>query len=68
MDKVALGQVSSEYSGFSCQFSFHQMLHTHLSSGADTIRQLVANVPGGLSLKPPDETKLKKKNPSKIRI
>jgi hypothetical protein len=35
VDKVALGQVSSEYSGFSCQFSFHRLLHiqNHLSSG-----------------------------------
>jgi hypothetical protein len=31
--KVTLGQVFSENVGFPCQFSFHQMLHTHLSSG-----------------------------------
>jgi hypothetical protein len=49
VDKVALGQVSSEYFGFPCQFSFHQMLHTHLSSRVGTIRQLVADVPSGLS-------------------
>jgi hypothetical protein len=29
MDKVALGQVFSEYFGFSCQSSFHQLLHNH---------------------------------------
>jgi hypothetical protein len=37
VDEVALGQVSPEYFDFSYQFSFHQMLHTHLSSGAGTI-------------------------------
>jgi hypothetical protein len=38
VDKVALGQVFSEYFGFPCQFSFHRLLHTHhLSSGAGTI-------------------------------
>jgi hypothetical protein len=26
VDKVALGQVFSEYFGFPCQFSFHQLL------------------------------------------
>jgi hypothetical protein len=32
MDKVALGQVFSEYFGFPCQSSFHQFLqhHNHL--------------------------------------
>jgi hypothetical protein len=41
LDKVALGQVFSEYFGFSCQSSFHQLLHNHphLSSGACTIGQ-----------------------------
>jgi hypothetical protein len=50
-------RVSSEYFGFSCQFSFHQMLHTHLSAGAGTTGQLVADVPSGLSLTPLHETK-----------
>jgi hypothetical protein len=27
VDKVALGQIFSEYFGFSCQSSFHQILH-----------------------------------------
>jgi hypothetical protein len=41
MDKVALGQVFSEYFGFPCQFSFHRLLDTHhLSSGAGTIGQI----------------------------
>jgi hypothetical protein len=28
VDKVALGQVSSEYFGFPCKFSFHQFFST----------------------------------------
>jgi hypothetical protein len=28
IDKMALRQVFSEYFGFPCQFSFHQLLHT----------------------------------------
>jgi hypothetical protein len=41
VDKVALGQVFSEYLGFPCQSSFHQLPHNHphLSSGACTIGQ-----------------------------
>jgi hypothetical protein len=45
VDKVALWQVSSP-----CQFSFHEILHTHLSFGAGIIQQLVADVTSGLSL------------------
>jgi hypothetical protein len=62
VNKVALGQVFSEYFGFPCQFSFHRLLHIHhhLSSGAGTTGQLVADVPSGLSLTPPQETKKKK--------
>jgi hypothetical protein len=33
VDKVALGQVFSEYFGFPCQFSFHQILHRHNHPG-----------------------------------
>jgi hypothetical protein len=65
MDKVALGKVFSEYFGFPCQFSFHRLLHIyhhrhhhHLSFGAGTIGQIVTNVLSGLSLTPPQETKL----------
>jgi hypothetical protein len=38
---VVLGQVFSEYFGFTCQFAFQQLLHNHphLSSGAYTIGQ-----------------------------
>jgi hypothetical protein len=32
VDKVALGQVSSEYFGFPCQSSFHQLLQKSSSS------------------------------------
>jgi hypothetical protein len=37
VDKVALGQVSSECFGFPCQFSFHRLLHTHVPSEGCTI-------------------------------
>jgi hypothetical protein len=56
---VVLGQDFSEYFSFSCQSSFKQMLHTHLSSGVGTIGQLVADVPSGLSLTPLHEIKFK---------
>jgi hypothetical protein len=64
VDKVPLGQVFSEYFGFPCQFSFHRLLHIHHhpSSGVGTIGQLVTDVPSGLSLTPPQETKKKLKN------
>jgi hypothetical protein len=53
---MALGQVFSEYLGFPCQFSFHRQLHSHhLSCGAGTIGQLVANVPSGISVTSPKE-------------
>jgi hypothetical protein len=46
---------------FSCQFSFHRLLHIHhhLSSEGGTIGQLVADISSGLSLTPPQETKKK---------
>jgi hypothetical protein len=39
VDKVALGQVFSEYLDFSCESPFHQLLHNHhhLSFGVGTI-------------------------------
>jgi hypothetical protein len=62
VDEVSLAQVFSEYFGFPCQFSFHQLLHTHhLSSGAGTIGQLVADIPSGLSLTPQQGIKKTKK-------
>jgi hypothetical protein len=59
VDKVALGQVFSDYFDFPCQFLFHRMLHIHhhLSSGPGTIGQIEADVPSRLSLTPPQETK-----------
>jgi hypothetical protein len=50
VEKVALGQVFSDYFGFPCKFSFHQLLHNHhhLSSGAGTRGELVAAVPNVL--------------------
>jgi hypothetical protein len=33
VDKVVLEQVFSEYFGFSCQSSFHQILHHHNHPG-----------------------------------
>jgi hypothetical protein len=61
LDEVALGQVFSEYFGFPCQFSFHRLLHIHHHHhhhpGAGTVGQLVADVPSGLILTQPQETK-----------
>jgi hypothetical protein len=63
VEKVAQGQVFSECFGLPYQFSFHRLLHTHhhLSSGAGTIGQFMADVPNGLSLIPHKETKNKTK-------
>jgi hypothetical protein len=57
VDKAALGQVFTEYFGFSCQ-SFNRPLntHRHLSSGAGTTGQMMADVPSGLNLTAPQET------------
>jgi hypothetical protein len=62
VDKVVLGQVSSEYFGFPFNFSFHRLLniHHHLSSGAGTRGQVVTDAPSGLNLTPPKETKKRK--------
>jgi hypothetical protein len=49
VDKMALRQVFSEYFGFPCQSSFHQLLHNHPHPD-------VAAVPGDVS-----PTPLKKK-------
>jgi hypothetical protein len=49
VDRVALGQVFSEYLGFGCQFSFHQLLHTNRSSGAGTMGPIMAFVLNELS-------------------
>jgi hypothetical protein len=62
VNKVPLRQIFSKYFGFSCQFSFHQLLHTHLSSGTSTTGQLVGDLTNWLCLIPP-YVKLKKKLP-----
>jgi hypothetical protein len=50
VDKMALEQIFSKYFGFLCQFSFHGLLYTHLSSRACIMGPLVACVPSKLSL------------------
>jgi hypothetical protein len=53
MDKVALGQVFSEYFGFPCQSSFHQLLHNTLIYHLGLYnRPEVAAVPGDASPTP----------------
>jgi hypothetical protein len=49
VDKVALGQVFSEYFGFPCQSSFHQILHHHNHLGQVQIGYSVADVLSGPS-------------------
>jgi hypothetical protein len=64
VDKVAPGQVFSEYFGFRRQFAFHRLLnnhHHHLSSGAGTIGQTVAALPSGLN-SPHEGEKINKNN------
>jgi hypothetical protein len=54
VEKVALGQVFSQYFGFPCQFSFRQLLHNHLSIIWGWYnRPGVATAPRGPSLTPP---------------
>jgi hypothetical protein len=61
-----MGKIFSEHFGFPCQFSFQRLLHTyHLSPGAGTISQLVADVPSGLSRTPP-KIKMLKKQPAAL--
>jgi hypothetical protein len=45
--KCHCGQIFSDYFGFLCQFLFHHMLQTDLSSRAGTIGKLVADVLSG---------------------
>jgi hypothetical protein len=54
VDKVALGQVFSEYFGFPCQSSFHQLLTQSPSSIIWSLynKPEVAVVPSGHSLTP----------------
>jgi hypothetical protein len=61
VDKVALGRVFSEYFGFPCQSSFHQILQHHNHPGTATIGQSVTAVPSGPSWTPPPTKRIKKK-------
>jgi hypothetical protein len=61
VDKVALGRVFSEYFGFPCQSSFHQILHHHNHRGQATIGQSMAAVPSGTSWTPPPTKRIRKK-------
>jgi hypothetical protein len=47
VEKVAQAQVFSKYFGFPCQFSFHQVIRSHVSPGAGIAGQSVSNVLGG---------------------
>jgi hypothetical protein len=53
VDKVALGQVFSEYFGFPCHLSFHQIPHHHNDLAVGTIGLLVAAVSSGPNWTPP---------------
>jgi hypothetical protein len=64
--KMALGQVFFEHFISLCQYSFRQIRHTHLSSRAGTVGQLMADVPSGLGLVP--HQKIKKKNTSTLLV
>jgi hypothetical protein len=69
VNKAEPGQVFSEYFGFPCQFTFHRLLHTHhLSSGAGTRAQLLADVPSELSLTHPQKKLKKKYVPSQCTV
>jgi hypothetical protein len=54
VDEVALRQFLSKYSGFLCR-QFHRLLNTHKhpSSGPGTIGEIMADVPSGPNLTPP---------------
>jgi hypothetical protein len=58
VDKVALGRVFSEYLGFPCPSSFHQIPH-HNHPRQATVGQSVAAVPSGPSWTPPPTKRIK---------
>jgi hypothetical protein len=61
VDKVALERLFSEYFGFPCKFSFHQILHHHNHPGQATIGQSVSALPSGPSWTPPPTKRIKKR-------
>jgi hypothetical protein len=66
VDKVALGQVFSEYFGFLCQFSFRLLHIHHISSGAGTVGQLVGDLQSRLTLTIPHPPSKKTKRHDKF--
>jgi hypothetical protein len=57
VDKAELGQIFSQYFGVPSH-SFDRLFHTYdLLSGAGTIGQRVIELPSGLNLTPPQESK-----------
>jgi hypothetical protein len=52
---ISLGKFFSDYLCFPCQFSFRQIIHTHLSSATSTMGLPVVGVQTRLSLTPPSE-------------
>jgi hypothetical protein len=61
VNTLALGQISSKYCRFPCQFSFILICHLGLVQEAK-----VAEIPNGLSLKPPVETKAETSRRSQV--
>jgi hypothetical protein len=59
VDRVAPGQLFSEYFDFPCQFIFYQLLHAHHQSGAGKIGQILADIPSGLSHQPHETKRIK---------
>jgi hypothetical protein len=59
VETVSLGRVFSEYFGFPCQSSFHQILHYYNHPGQATIGQSVAAVPSGPSWTPRPTKRIK---------
>jgi hypothetical protein len=68
VDEVALWRVFSECFGFSCQSSFHKILHHNNHAGQTTIDQSVVAVPSGTSWTPPPTKRifLRKQNILKL--
>jgi hypothetical protein len=59
VDKMALGQVFSEYVGCPYQLSLHRLFHIIYHPGLVIIGQIVTEVPSGFRLIPPHQIKIK---------